>query len=98
MEMEIQKVNILGVPVSCINRQDALDRIDSWIQSGKQNYVIVRDVHGIMECQRDKKLHEMHNNAGLVTPDGMPLVWICKAKGYSSIERVYGPEFNACSL
>jgi N-acetylglucosaminyldiphosphoundecaprenol N-acetyl-beta-D-mannosaminyltransferase len=31
------------------------------------------------------------NNAGLVVPDGMPLVWIMRAKGKHGQSRVYGP-------
>ena len=98
--MEIQKANILGVPVSCINKQIALDVIDDWIRAGKQSYVIVRDVHGIMECQRDDELHAIHNRAGLVTPDGMPVVWICRSHGYSYVDRVYGPDLMmaACEM
>jgi len=31
------------------------------------------------------------NNADIVTPDGMPLVWVLRLKGYKDQERVYGP-------
>ena len=28
----------------------------------------------------------------MVTPDGMPLVWLSNLKGYPHVERVYGPD------
>jgi N-acetylglucosaminyldiphosphoundecaprenol N-acetyl-beta-D-mannosaminyltransferase len=49
-------------------------------------------MHGVMECQRDEQLRQIHNAAGLVTTDGMPLVWLCRLKGQRRAERVYGPD------
>jgi N-acetylglucosaminyldiphosphoundecaprenol N-acetyl-beta-D-mannosaminyltransferase len=49
-------------------------------------------MHGVMESQQDEQLRRIHNDAGLVTPDGMPLVWLCRLKGQRRVERVYGPD------
>jgi N-acetylglucosaminyldiphosphoundecaprenol N-acetyl-beta-D-mannosaminyltransferase len=85
-------VNILGVGVSAITMSDALDTIDSWIAGKAQHYVCVTGVHGVMESQRDESLRRIHNTAGLVTPDGMPLVWLSRFAGAHRVERVYGPD------
>ena len=45
-----------------------------------------------MECQRDKKLKQVLNHAGMVTPDGVPLVWLCRLQGHKNTRRVYGPD------
>ena len=45
-----------------------------------------------MESQDHPELRDIHNQAGLVTPDGMPLVWLSRVKGHSQVERVYGPD------
>ena len=45
-----------------------------------------------MESQRDEELRRIHNAAGLVTPDGMPLVWLSRLMGFRQVERVYGPD------
>ena len=86
------QANILGVGVSAINTAQALQTIDGWIHRREQEYVCVTGVHGVMESQRDTKLKQIHNNAGLVTPDGMPLVWLSRLKGFCWVERVYGPD------
>lgn len=52
----------------------------------------VRDVHGVIRCQQDEWLRHIHNNAGLVTPDGMPLVWLARMSGFRHAARVYGPD------
>jgi N-acetylglucosaminyldiphosphoundecaprenol N-acetyl-beta-D-mannosaminyltransferase len=90
--MTIPRINILGVGVSAVNIELALQTIDDWISRRKAHYVCVRDVHGIVECQRSEELRRIHNTAGMVTPDGMPLVWLSHLKGYPTVDRVYGPD------
>ena len=87
-----ERVNVLGVAVSAITMQDALTHIHHWITHGTSCYVCVTGVHGVMESQTDPALREIHNRAGLVTPDGMPLVWLSWAHGHRRVERVYGPD------
>ncbi|MCJ2041934.1 MAG: glycosyltransferase [Methylobacterium sp.] len=86
------RVEILGVPVSAITLQDAVMTIDAWIRSRRRHYVCVTGVHGIMECRRDAALREIHASAGMVTPDGMPLVWMAHRLGRPRVRRVYGPD------
>ena len=86
------RTNILGVGVSAITMAMALALIDGWIVSGAREYVTVADVHSVMEAQRDEHLRRIHSRAGLVTPDGMPLVWLSRFYGQRHVERVYGPD------
>ena len=88
----VPRVDILGVGVSAINMDDALEVIDEWITTGVRRYVCITGVHGVMESQRDEALRRIHNGAGLVTPDGMPLVWLSKWRGWHRTTRVYGPD------
>jgi N-acetylglucosaminyldiphosphoundecaprenol N-acetyl-beta-D-mannosaminyltransferase len=85
------RMNILGVGVNLINMTAALNEIERWIASREPHYVCVTGVHGVMESWRDPGLRSIHNRAGLVTPDGMPLVWLGRLKGSSHVERV-GPD------
>jgi len=86
------RVNVLGVGVSPINMAEALETIAGWIARGERHYVCVSGVHGVMESQADPALRQIHNAAGLVTPDGMPLVWLSRLHGYGTADRVYGPD------
>ena len=78
---EILTTDILGVGVSAINMDDAIALIDRWVEERIPNYVCVTGVHGVMESRSDPRLFEIHNRAGLVCPDGMPLVWISHWRG-----------------
>lgn len=86
---------VLGVPVSTINMDQAINTILSWVDVGEARYVCVRDVHGIMRAQEDIDLLEVHNRAGLVTPDGMPLVWLARWRGHRHVTRVCGADLVA---
>jgi N-acetylglucosaminyldiphosphoundecaprenol N-acetyl-beta-D-mannosaminyltransferase len=92
-----QRVNVLGVGVSAINMEQALSQLDEWIASGEPNYVCVCTVHGVMDCQRSDDLRRIFNGAGMVTPDGMPLVWLGRAD-HPHVSRVYGPDLMLAVL
>jgi N-acetylglucosaminyldiphosphoundecaprenol N-acetyl-beta-D-mannosaminyltransferase len=49
-------------------------------------------VHTVMECQHDEELRRIHNDSGLTTPDGMPIVWCARRAGAAGVTRVYGPD------
>lgn len=89
---DINRANILGVGVSAINLGQAVSTIDEWIRNRESNYVCVTSAHGIVESQKDTELRRIHNSAGLVTPDGIPLVWLMKLQGHRHVGRVYGPD------
>jgi N-acetylglucosaminyldiphosphoundecaprenol N-acetyl-beta-D-mannosaminyltransferase len=90
--MTIPRANILGVGVSATTMKITLCTIEAWIARQESHYVCVTGVHGVMESWRDEALRHIHNTAGLVTPDGMPLVWLSRLMGFRQVERVYGPD------
>jgi N-acetylglucosaminyldiphosphoundecaprenol N-acetyl-beta-D-mannosaminyltransferase len=85
-------VNLLGVRVSAVNLGDAVARVLDAVASGVRGWICVRDAHGLVRCQNDAELRRAHNEAFLVTPDGMPLVWALRLSGRSAAGRVYGPD------
>lgn len=82
---------MLGVGVSAINMQQALAEIEGWVAKRQREYVCICTVHGVMDCQRFDDLKRVFNHAGMVTPDGMPMVWLARAK-HPHVSRVYGPD------
>lgn len=84
--------DVLGVNISAVNLTTAPQLIFDFIARREHTYVCITGVHGVMESQRDPSLKKIHNEAGMVTPDGMPMVWINKLRGNSHVTRVYGPD------
>lgn len=92
-ESQRHRVDVLGVHVSVIDMEAAVERIARWVDDATPQYVCVTGVHGVMESQADEELRAIHNAAGLVTPDGMPMVWCAqRVRGDRGVSRVYGPD------
>jgi N-acetylglucosaminyldiphosphoundecaprenol N-acetyl-beta-D-mannosaminyltransferase len=88
----VSRADVLGVRVSAITISDAISVIERWIAERSKNYVCVTGAHGVISSRTDAELRGIHNRAGLVTPDGMPVVWMSRALGFKRTERVYGPD------
>lgn len=86
------RVDVLGVGISAVSLDGAVAQISDWIREGAQHYVCITGVHGVMESQRDASLRRIHNESGLTTPDGMPMVWAGHRAGAYWMTRVYGPD------
>ncbi|WP_246849563.1 WecB/TagA/CpsF family glycosyltransferase [Rubellimicrobium arenae] len=85
-------MNLLGVRLAGVDLPTAVTVLDAAIRVGRHGYVCVRDAHGLVRCQQDARLRDIHNRAYMVTPDGMPLVWSLRAAGHRTAGRVYGPD------
>jgi N-acetylglucosaminyldiphosphoundecaprenol N-acetyl-beta-D-mannosaminyltransferase len=88
------RVDILGVTVDAQTLDVAVETIASWIERREPHYVCITGVHGVIESQDDPELRRIHNEAGMVTTDGMPLVWLSRRRVPAGVqvERVYGPD------
>lgn len=86
------RFNILGIGIHAITMADAVETLTCWIESRVRAQVVVCPVYTVMLCQQDEALHHVLDHAGLVTPDGMPLVLLGRLLGRPQVERVYGPD------
>lgn len=93
--MIADRVNILGVGISAVSMESALDRTERLLQEGGREYICVTGVHGIVEAQSDEGFRAIQNRSFLTVPDGMPTVWLGRLRGFSEMTRVYGPDFMA---
>lgn len=93
MSPNLPRVNILGVGVTALSMDLALDESEALIQRGQKGYVCVTGVHGIMEAQDDEQFKGILNRSFLTTPDGMPTVWLGHLHGFKHMTRVYGPDY-----
>lgn len=87
-----ERVNILGVGVSAVNLPEAVERIACWVERRQREYVVVCPVYTLMQGFERPDLNAIFAQAGLVTPDGMPLVFLSRRMGYTAVGRVYGPD------
>ncbi len=87
---------VLGVRVNAVQIPDVIRQMRAWIEArGAARYVAVTGMHGVSEAQRDASFRWVLESADLVVPDGMPLVWLGRRRGFRLARRVYGPELLA---
>jgi len=82
---------ILGMRVHATSYPDAVRRIATWAEARESRYVCEAPVHMVMESYDSAEYRGVINGADLVTPGGMPIVWMMRLLGVRGQPRVYGP-------
>jgi N-acetylglucosaminyldiphosphoundecaprenol N-acetyl-beta-D-mannosaminyltransferase len=85
---------VLGMRVDAINYDDATGLILDWASQGETRCVCEAPIHMVMECYDAPDFRKCINDADLVTPGGMPIVWLMRLLGIRRQPRVYGPELT----
>lgn len=89
-------VAILGVRVSTLSLTETVDTVVSWGRGNRPatgpRTVFATTVHGLIEAWRDDSFRAVLDMADIVTADGMPLVWLGRARTGRNLERVCGPD------
>jgi len=85
------KFVVLNTKIDLTNYEHSAKIILNWACVGESHMIIAANVHTIMEAYDSNDFKKIVNSADLVTPDGMPLVWMMRVKGLRRQERVYGP-------
>ena len=92
MQGQLNTFNLLGVRVSVLTPELAVSYITDMVRRRARGYVCVAPVATIVDARLDLRYREVINNAALVTPDGMPVVWMGRYLGCAQIRRTYGPD------
>ncbi|MEM9978365.1 MAG: WecB/TagA/CpsF family glycosyltransferase [Cyanobacteria bacterium P01_D01_bin.2] len=90
--MHNKRTLILGTGVDETSYGDACDRISQWAHANRSCYIVAANVHVVMTAYWNRAYRQILNQAALVTPDGMPLVWGLRRLGIAHQTRVYGPD------
>ena len=93
-EVRMPEFRVLGVRVNAVQIPQVIEWMEYCIHDrGRARYVAVTGMHGGTESHQNPEFRSILKDADLVVPDGMPLVWLGRLRGFSHLERrVYGPE------
>ncbi len=83
--------SVIDINVNETSYEAATRQIQAWAQARESRAVYATSVHGTMEAHDAPDFRDILNRADLITPDGMPLVWMLRLKGVRNQQRVYGP-------
>ena len=82
---------VLGIPLAITTYADAVERTRCWAESGGVWAVGAAATHFVTLSKHHAEFREALRDFDMITPDGMPLVWVMNAKGAGMSDRVYGP-------
>ena len=82
---------ILGMRVDRTSYAAATAVITRWASQAESRYVCEAPVAMVMEAYDRPEYQAVINGADLVTPGGMPIVWMLRQLGLRGQPRVYGP-------
>ena len=86
---------VLDFPITALRLNEQIQTILQWASAHKSKTVCVANVHMLMEAHWNPEFAGVLKDADIVTPDGMPLVWMMKKLGATSQDRVAGLDILA---
>jgi N-acetylglucosaminyldiphosphoundecaprenol N-acetyl-beta-D-mannosaminyltransferase len=82
--------SVIGYPVAALPFREQISLIMRWAKERVGKAVYIANVHMLVEAHKDDQFSNVLSNADLITPDGMPLVWMLKLQGVHHQDRVAG--------
>jgi len=92
MRSPLNSYQIINTRIHATSYEDACDRIQDWIDHPQSVYIVAANVHVVITAYWHQTYQQVLNQAAMVTPDGMPLVWGLRLLGAQNQPRVYGPD------
>ncbi len=88
----MKRFHINKIAISITNIDNVLYSIDKAIQQNEYGYICVTNSRTAHLSNVDSEYCQIQNNSFLSVPDGMPLVWIARNKGFKDVGRVSGKD------
>jgi len=88
-------IDILGCRINLEDYDSAIEKVQEHIDNKLPiKYVMLVCVDGLVNSKKNPLFRQICNNSYLSLPDGMPLVWIARRKGFKEIRtNVRGTSF-----
>ena len=90
----IQQIRILGIPVHMVQIPDVVALMTDWIthHRDRTHWVVVADMHAIIEAHKRPMFRSKIETADLTVPDGISLIKVARRKGVPLKTRVTGTD------
>ena len=92
------RIRILGVPVDMVNYSEALDRFKKFIEKDGVSLIVTPNSEIVVNAGKNPALMNAIEQAEMVIPDGIGLVYASKILKHPLEERVTGIDFLGKSL
>jgi len=90
LTMHRNRINLFNQTIDNVDTQTALAFVEEYLHQRNGKIICAKNVALTVECSRNAFLREFYENAGLVTVDGRPLVYLSRFFGDRLPEMVGG--------
>lgn len=90
--MPFRSTKLLGTRIDALSWEQAAGRIVRWAQAGSSRMVCLCNVHSLVTATRDPSLASALKLSDMNSPDGAPLAWLMRRKGWPEQQRMSGPD------
>ncbi len=90
--MNKQRFNIQNISISATNIPHALSIIEKAVANNKLGYICVTNARTTHLANHNDEYCHIQNSSLLTVPDGAPLVWIARNKGFKHVGKVSGKD------
>lgn len=95
-----KKIDLLGIKIDNLNLSEALARVEEIIAARKPEYYSCINLHQLVLYKEDERFRKITDEAGLLTVDGQPIMWIARLFKTPFKEKIAGEDFvpTVCRL
>jgi N-acetylglucosaminyldiphosphoundecaprenol N-acetyl-beta-D-mannosaminyltransferase len=86
------RIRILDIPIDGVTRQEALDRVEEYLEKPGQRLITTPNPEMLVEAAKDARFREALQKADLAIPDGNGLLLAARMRGKRLPERVTGTD------
>lgn len=85
-------VLLFGIPFSHVSLDELCEAVRARATNGEPGYVVTPNVDHVCRYHRDKKFRAAYDDAFLIVPDGVPLLWFARLLGRPLRQKLSGSD------
>jgi N-acetylglucosaminyldiphosphoundecaprenol N-acetyl-beta-D-mannosaminyltransferase len=83
---------VLGARIDALDWRQCVDRIAAWARARESRCVCLCNAHSVVSARREPAFARVLDSADLALPDGAPVAWTLRRRGFAGQPRLSGPE------
>jgi N-acetylglucosaminyldiphosphoundecaprenol N-acetyl-beta-D-mannosaminyltransferase len=85
---------VLDSHIDAVSWDDVISRIVAWSSQRQSRYVTLCNVHSVVTASQCSDFNAVLSHADMTLPDGAPVAWALRREGFTSQQRINGPDLT----
>jgi N-acetylglucosaminyldiphosphoundecaprenol N-acetyl-beta-D-mannosaminyltransferase len=83
---------VIGTFIDALDWNDSIEKIKKWGEKRESRIVCLCNAHSSVTATKDSALAAALAKSDMVLPDGSPVAWMLRQKGFKQQHRIAGPD------